>query len=79
MTDVTTWTAARTASSIASGEVSAIEVTQAHLDRIGAVDGKLHAFLHVDTDGALAECCPRRRPARLLATRSARSPAYRWP
>jgi aspartyl-tRNA(Asn)/glutamyl-tRNA(Gln) amidotransferase subunit A len=54
MTDVTTWTAARTADSIASGEVSAVEVTQAHLDRIAAVDGKLHAFLHVDTDGALA-------------------------
>ena len=54
MTDVTTWTAARTASSIAEGEVSAVEVAQAHLDRIGAVDGKLHAFLHVDTDGALA-------------------------
>src|SRR4051795_3359892 len=54
MTDVTTWTAARTAESIASGEVSAVEVTQAHLDRIAAVDGKVHAFLHVDTDGALA-------------------------
>jgi aspartyl-tRNA(Asn)/glutamyl-tRNA(Gln) amidotransferase subunit A len=55
MTDVTTWTAARTAESIASGEVSAVEVTQAHLDRIAAVDGKVHAFLHVDTDGALAQ------------------------
>ncbi|MDX6229915.1 MAG: aspartyl-tRNA(Asn)/glutamyl-tRNA(Gln) amidotransferase subunit, partial [Frankiales bacterium] len=54
MTDVTTWTAARTAESIASGEVSAVEVTQAHLDRIAAVDGKVHAYLHVDTDGALA-------------------------
>ncbi|MDX6257444.1 MAG: aspartyl-tRNA(Asn)/glutamyl-tRNA(Gln) amidotransferase subunit [Frankiales bacterium] len=54
MTDVTTWTAARTAESIASGEVSAVEVTQAHLDRIAAVDGKVHAYLHVDTEGALA-------------------------
>ncbi|MDX6202162.1 MAG: aspartyl-tRNA(Asn)/glutamyl-tRNA(Gln) amidotransferase subunit, partial [Frankiales bacterium] len=54
MTDVTTWTAARTAESISSGEVSAVEVTQAHLDRIAAVDGKVHAYLHVDTDGALA-------------------------
>ena len=31
-----------------------MEVTQAHLDRIAAVDGDVHAFLHVDTDGALA-------------------------
>ena len=52
--EVTTWTADRTAASVASGDVSAVEVAQAHLDRIGAVDAKLHAFLHVDADGALA-------------------------
>src|SRR5947207_7593865 len=34
-------------------ETSAVEVAQAHLDRIDAVDSSLHAFLHVDTDGAL--------------------------
>ena len=28
------------------------EATQAHLDRIAAVDGDIHAFLHVATDGA---------------------------
>lgn len=39
---------------VASGEVSAVEVAQAHLDRIAAVDGDVHAFLHVDTKGALA-------------------------
>ena len=39
---------------IASGEVSSVEVTRAHLDRIAAVDDRVHAFLHVDTDGALA-------------------------
>ncbi len=53
-----TRTAADLAGLIASGEVSAVEVTQAHLDRIAAVDGSaeggVHAFLHVDTDGALA-------------------------
>ncbi|MDX6329254.1 MAG: aspartyl-tRNA(Asn)/glutamyl-tRNA(Gln) amidotransferase subunit [Streptomycetaceae bacterium] len=54
MTDLTKLTAAGTAAAIASGEASAVEVTQAHLDRIGAVDEKVHAFLHVDTDGALA-------------------------
>ena len=30
------------------------EVTQAHLDRIEAVDGAVHAFLHVSTESALA-------------------------
>jgi aspartyl-tRNA(Asn)/glutamyl-tRNA(Gln) amidotransferase subunit A len=38
---------------VSSGEVSAVEVAQAHLDRIAAVDGDVHAFLHVDTEGAL--------------------------
>jgi aspartyl-tRNA(Asn)/glutamyl-tRNA(Gln) amidotransferase subunit A len=39
---------------VSSGEVSAVEVAKAHLDRIAAVDGDVHAFLHVDTEGALA-------------------------
>ena len=47
-------TAAELAGLVAGGEVSAVEVAQAHLDRITAVDGAVHAFLHVDTDGALA-------------------------
>jgi aspartyl-tRNA(Asn)/glutamyl-tRNA(Gln) amidotransferase subunit A len=47
-------TAAQTAAAVATGEVSAVEVAQAHLDRIGAVDGSVRAFLHVDADGALA-------------------------
>jgi aspartyl-tRNA(Asn)/glutamyl-tRNA(Gln) amidotransferase subunit A len=46
--------AAELGRAIASGETSSVEVTQAHLDRIAAVDGQVHAFLHVDTDGALA-------------------------
>ena len=47
-------TAVELAGLIAAGEVSAVEVAQAHLDRIAAVDQRVHAFLHVDTDGALA-------------------------
>ncbi len=39
---------------IATGEVSATEVTRAHLDRIAAVDDRVRAFLYVDADGALA-------------------------
>ncbi|MFJ9441409.1 Asp-tRNA(Asn)/Glu-tRNA(Gln) amidotransferase subunit GatA [Kitasatospora sp. NPDC101235] len=53
-TSIVRWTAAETASAIAKGEVSAVEVAQAHLDRIDAVDKKVNAFLHVDTEGALA-------------------------
>ncbi|MEY9966663.1 aspartyl-tRNA(Asn)/glutamyl-tRNA(Gln) amidotransferase subunit A [Streptacidiphilus sp. MAP12-16] len=52
--DIVRSTAAETAAAIASGAVSAVEVAQAHLDRIGAVDEKVHAFLHVDTEGALS-------------------------
>jgi aspartyl-tRNA(Asn)/glutamyl-tRNA(Gln) amidotransferase subunit A len=47
-------TAADLASDIASGEVSAVEVAQAHLDQVAATDGELHAFLHVAADRALA-------------------------
>ena len=53
MADLIRLSAAEIASSIASGEASAVEVTQAHLDRIGAVDGSVHAFLHIDAAGAL--------------------------
>ena len=53
MTDLTRLTAAEIAAAVASGDASAVEVTQAHLDRIGAVDGSVHAFLHVDAEGAL--------------------------
>jgi len=54
VTDVTRRTAADLAAAIASGEVSALEIAQAHLDRIAKVDDKVHAFLHVDAEGALA-------------------------
>jgi len=54
MSDLTRRSASQIAGLVASGEVSAVEIAQAHLDRIAAVDGELHAFLHVDADGALA-------------------------
>jgi aspartyl-tRNA(Asn)/glutamyl-tRNA(Gln) amidotransferase subunit A len=47
-------TAAELAARIHAGEVSSVEVTQAHLDRIDAIDATVHAFLHVDAEGALA-------------------------
>jgi aspartyl-tRNA(Asn)/glutamyl-tRNA(Gln) amidotransferase subunit A len=55
MTDLTRLTAVDTAARIAAKEVSAVEVAQAHLDRIDKVDGAVHAFLHVDAEGALAQ------------------------
>ena len=54
VTDLLRRTAAQTAEAIAAGDVSALEVTNAHLGRIGAVEESVHAFLHVDTEGALA-------------------------
>lgn len=53
MSELTRLTAAETAAAVASGQTSAVEVAKAHLDRIAAVDEKVHAFLHVDTEGAL--------------------------
>jgi aspartyl-tRNA(Asn)/glutamyl-tRNA(Gln) amidotransferase subunit A len=57
--------AAEQAAALAAGEVSSVELTQAHLDRIGAVDPAVHAFLHVDAEGALATAAEidRRRSA----------------
>jgi aspartyl-tRNA(Asn)/glutamyl-tRNA(Gln) amidotransferase subunit A len=54
VSDVTRMTAVQVAGLISSGEASAVEVATAHLDRIAAVDARVHAFLHVDRDGALA-------------------------
>ena len=48
-------TAAQMADALAKGETTSVELTQAHLDRIAAVDGQVKAFLHVDTEGALAQ------------------------
>ncbi|QRY40993.1 Asp-tRNA(Asn)/Glu-tRNA(Gln) amidotransferase subunit GatA [Microbacterium hominis] len=64
MSDLTRLTAADLASRLAAGEVSSVEATRAHLDRIAAVDGDVHAFLHV-SDHALdvAADIDRRRAA----------------
>jgi aspartyl-tRNA(Asn)/glutamyl-tRNA(Gln) amidotransferase subunit A len=44
-----------TARRVGAGELSAVEVARAHLDRIAARDGALGAFLYVDAEGALAQ------------------------
>jgi aspartyl-tRNA(Asn)/glutamyl-tRNA(Gln) amidotransferase subunit A len=48
-------TASEMASALAAKEISSVELTKQHLDRIASVDGKIHAFLHIDSDGALAQ------------------------
>ncbi len=45
---------------IGAGEVTAVEIVEAHLGRIGAVDGHLNAFVTVVAEEAVAEA--RRRP-----------------
>lgn len=48
-------TAAEMADSLAKREISSVELTEQHFARIKEVDGKVKAFLHLDTDGALAQ------------------------
>jgi aspartyl-tRNA(Asn)/glutamyl-tRNA(Gln) amidotransferase subunit A len=55
MTDLTRRTAVELGQALATGETTSVEITQAHLDRIAAVDGEVHAFLHVDGEGALEQ------------------------
>ena len=52
--DLTSLTAAQMAAAVASGEVSAVELAGAHLDRIARTDVHVRAFLHVAADAALA-------------------------
>ena len=57
--------AAELAELMAAGEASAVEVAEAHLDRIAAVDGAVRAFLHVDGELVLEQA--RRVDARRAA------------
>jgi aspartyl-tRNA(Asn)/glutamyl-tRNA(Gln) amidotransferase subunit A len=52
--ELTRMTASGLAAAIAAGQVSAAEVTEAHLARIDRVDPRVHAFLHIAADGARA-------------------------
>jgi aspartyl-tRNA(Asn)/glutamyl-tRNA(Gln) amidotransferase subunit A len=52
--DITRLSASDLASALRNKDVTSVEATQAHLDRIAAVDGDLHAFLHVSSEKALA-------------------------
>ncbi|NUW34956.1 Asp-tRNA(Asn)/Glu-tRNA(Gln) amidotransferase subunit GatA [Nonomuraea sp. SMC257] len=50
-------TAAELGAMVAAGEVSAVEVAEAHLDRIAEVEPKVNAFLHVDREVTLGQAC----------------------
>ncbi|WP_159806856.1 Asp-tRNA(Asn)/Glu-tRNA(Gln) amidotransferase subunit GatA [Cellulomonas citrea] len=52
--DLVRLSAATLSQALARGDVSSVEVTRAHLDRIAAVDGDVHAYLHVSDEQALA-------------------------
>jgi aspartyl-tRNA(Asn)/glutamyl-tRNA(Gln) amidotransferase subunit A len=52
--ELTSMTAVQLAAAVAAGDVSAVEVATAHLDRIASVDPQVHAFLHVAADQAIA-------------------------
>jgi Asp-tRNA(Asn)/Glu-tRNA(Gln) amidotransferase A subunit family amidase len=50
-------TAIEAAERIASGNISSEEYTGACLDRIAAIEGTVHAFVHLDPKEALAQAC----------------------
>ncbi|UJP11152.1 Asp-tRNA(Asn)/Glu-tRNA(Gln) amidotransferase subunit GatA [Microbacterium sp. KUDC0406] len=54
MNEIIRLTAAELGEKLAAGEISSVEATQAHLDRIAAVDGDVHAFLHVNQNALSA-------------------------
>ncbi len=53
--DVTGLSLSAAAALLRAGEVSSVQLTEAALERTGAADGKLHAFLHVDAAGAMLQ------------------------
>jgi aspartyl-tRNA(Asn)/glutamyl-tRNA(Gln) amidotransferase subunit A len=55
VSDLTSMSAVELADALAARSTTSVEVTRAHLDRIEDVDTAVHAFLHVDREGALAQ------------------------
>jgi len=48
-------TAAQMSEALSEGSITSVELTEAHLAQIEKVDSKVHAFLHVDRENALAQ------------------------
>jgi aspartyl-tRNA(Asn)/glutamyl-tRNA(Gln) amidotransferase subunit A len=55
MTDLTDLTIKDAQALLQKGEIASVELTQAYLDRIAALDGTLRAFLTVTAEGALEQ------------------------
>jgi aspartyl-tRNA(Asn)/glutamyl-tRNA(Gln) amidotransferase subunit A len=55
MTDLTTLTITDALAKLRAREISAVELTQAYLDRIAAHDGAIHAYIQVTAERALAD------------------------
>ena len=55
MTPLTDLSLTEAQSALRKGDVSSRELTQATLERIAALDGKLHSFLHVAAESALQQ------------------------
>jgi aspartyl-tRNA(Asn)/glutamyl-tRNA(Gln) amidotransferase subunit A len=70
VSDIIRLSAAALADRLAAGDISSVEATQAHLDRIAAVDGDIHAFLHVNEKAldAAADIDRRRAAGEQLGT-----------
>ena len=54
---MTDFTLTALAAAIAQRRISAVEATTACLERIGRLDGRLRAFITLDSEGALARAC----------------------
>lgn len=54
MSDITRLTAAELAQKLQAGDITSEQATQAHLDRIAAVDPTINAFVTVTAEDALA-------------------------
>ena len=54
MNELTAMTAAQMAAAVAAGEVSAVDLAEAHLDQISRTDGRVRAFLHIAGESALS-------------------------
>jgi aspartyl-tRNA(Asn)/glutamyl-tRNA(Gln) amidotransferase subunit A len=48
-------TAAQMSAALEKGEITSVELTKLHLDRIADVEPKVKAFLYVDGDSALKQ------------------------
>ena len=53
--DLTSITMQEARARLKAGQVSSVELTQAHLDRIAALDGHVHAYLAVTPERALKQ------------------------